>query len=361
MTRPITTPEITLLTLPVPDGPHALQQRLWLTGRRLNYWRKGQRPPRYSGHYAVTRSLVEGMVKAALPVNHNPQQMTSVAERVHVPGGVHALRQAILMKQRGDIKQLTCGPNIAVLASDHDSILQSPEIDAVVNHTEDAMAFWRADAPELRYLLWAAGVDPEFWRPGHSGQRDRILIFDKHVDPGTDPARILPYVAYLESLGYGVDILRRNDSEGEGYTAQTFLSLLQSAALMVGFTMYHGESQGIAWAEAWSTDVPTLILSKEGTIYEGRPLFLKSAPFLTPSTGALFDNFGDFQHQFDLWRHGLHAFRPRQWVLEHMSDEVSARDLYNKLMNLPQHLVCKPAMEDGAHGSNFELRLPPLA
>jgi len=39
--------------------------------------------------------------------------------------------------------------------------------------------------------------------------------------------------------------------------------------------------------------VPTLILSiEEGTIYEERPLFTKSAPFLTPSTGALFDNFG---------------------------------------------------------------------
>ncbi|XGB39064.1 MAG: hypothetical protein LVT47_13105 [Cyanobacteria bacterium LVE1205-1] len=79
-TRPITTPENTLLTLPVPDSPRARQQRLWLTVQHLNYWRNGQRSPRYSGLYAVTRSLVEGMVRAALPVNHNnPRQMVLVA------------------------------------------------------------------------------------------------------------------------------------------------------------------------------------------------------------------------------------------------------------------------------------------
>lgn len=329
-------PELTILTIPIPDGPGALRQRLWLAARKMNYWPRGRRPPHYAGHYAVTRSLVEGMARTGLPVNYNPRRMNEVAERVHVVSGVRNLAQMIQWKRKAIVKQLTCGPNVVVRSSDRDSILASPEIDAVVNHVDWGCEFWALDHPELRdrCLCWSAGVDADFWKPDHEGPRDRILVFDKRRKD-QDPKRVNPFVAHLQSIGWPVDVLTRCGRQS--YTLGEFRSLLHRAALMVGFTV-GSESQGIAWAEAWAANVPTLILQQTENYYQGLRFRCNTAPFLTPVTGAYFNDFDDFKHQFELWRSGQHDFRPREWVLAHMSDEVCARDLHDKLMNLSQHL-----------------------
>jgi len=323
--------ELTILTLPVPDGPKALQQQLWLAARQLNYWRQGKQPPKYGGHYAVTRSLVEGSAKAKLPVNYNPRRMLEVAPRVHVPGGVQALRQAILMKKRGMIQQLTCGPNIVVRASDYDSILASPEIDAVVNHVDWACEFWAKDHPELRArcLSWGAGVDTSFWKPSERTERPTILVFDKRRKD-QDHQRVNPYVAHLQHMGWAVKILTRCGNIG--YSLEQFRGFLHQSALMVGFTV-GSESQGLAWAEAWAANVPTLILQQTENVYQGLRYRCNTAPFLTPATGAFFHDLHDFKRQFELWRSGQHVFCPRDWVLANMSDEVCAENLYNQLIS----------------------------
>lgn len=290
----------------------------------------------YGGHHAVTRSVVEGIANARLPANYNPCLPSRLAERVHVLSGVQALRQMIRWKKRGWIKQLTCGPNVVVRASDFNSVLASPEIDAVFNHADWACQFWAIDHPKLRdrCICWGAGVDAEFWKPKESATRDHILVFDKRRKD-QDPRRVNPYVAHLQNMGWKVDILTRCGRIG--YTLERFRGLLHRAALMVGFTV-GSESQGIAWAEAWAADVPTLILQQKKNTYQGLKFCCNTAPYLTQSTGAFFYDFNDFKCQFELWRNGKHVFSPREWVLAHMSDEVCARDLYGKLMNLPQHL-----------------------
>lgn len=333
---------LTILTLPIPDGPDAMRNRLWLAARRANYWRKRQVPPVYGGHFAVTRSIVEGVAKAGLPVNYNPIMMRDVSERVHV-FGVQNLKQMINWKRKGIIKQLTCGPNVVVRSADRNSILASPEIDAVFNHCDWACEFWALDHPELRNrcLRWAAGVDTNFWKPLDDSVRNRILVFDKRREDD-DPERVNRYIKYLQNLGWPVDVLTRSGQQG--YTLEQYRSLLQRAALMVGFTL-GSESQGIAWAEAWATNVPTLILQQTKNSYQGLHYRCNTAPFLTPHTGLFFDNFDNFQQQFEIWQCGHHIFQPREWVLAKMSDEYCAIDMYDKVMNLQQHLLNLRAKE----------------
>lgn len=304
--------------------------------RQIKIFLLGKKISSYGGHHAVTRSVVEGIANARLPANYNPRLPSRLAERVHVLSGVQALRQMIRWKKRGWIKQLTCGPNVVVRASDFNSVLASPEIDAVFNHADWACQFWAIEHPELRSrcLCWGAGVDTNFWKPNHEGSRNRILVFDKRQN-NQGPERIKPYVSYLQGIGWSVDVLTRY--EQGGYTLAQFRSLLHRAALMIGFTV-GSESQGIAWAEAWAADVPTLILQQKKNTYQGLKFCCNTAPYLTQSTGAFFYDFHDFKCQFELWRSEKHVFSPREWVLAHMSDEVCARDLYGKLMNLPQHL-----------------------
>jgi len=328
-------PNLSVLTDPLPVGAYffiiyLVKMVRFLRG--LNSKTPYKPGPKSGGHFAVTRSVVEGLTKIGADFNYNPTKEQDLGEIVYIPGGVRPLKQMIQFKKAGLIKKLYAGPNICVFASDYDFILCSSEIDGVVNHWDGGCQLWAEDCQGLdsRCFPWPVGVDVSFWRPLVDRKPDKtILVFDKHIGPGTDPARIKPYVDYLTRQGYAVNVLTRTDTVG--YSAATYLGLLQRSDLMVGFTKYHGESQGIAWSEAWSVNVPTLILQNEETEYQGRRFRTHSAPFLSDATGALFTSFEEFRLKFQAWERGQLVFNPRDWVLQHHSDEASARLLYHYL------------------------------
>jgi hypothetical protein len=241
----------------------------------------------------------------------------------------------IQWKRKGNIRQLTCGPNIVVRAQDYNSVLASQEIDAVMNHAEWVREFWAADHPKLRdrYISWAAGVDDAYWKFTGAEKRKSILVFDKSLTEQSD-LRIGTYVDFLKGKGYEVMVLtRKAKNYSHSYSLAQFRTLLHSACLLVGFTV-GSETQGIAWAEAWAADVPTLIFQQRERWIHGLRAECSTAPFLSDTTGWFFKDFEDFQHRFGQWQMGNHIFSPRQWVVEHMTDEVCICDLYSKLMNL---------------------------
>ncbi len=325
-------PKLTILTDPVPAGVHALQEYGYRVARRVKRLisrRLHTHHPKYGGHTGVTRSVVEGMAKIGANFNYNPSNENDLADIVHVVGGVRALRQMIRFKQQGRIKKLFAGPNIVVLSTDMDSILASPAIDGVINHCDFACELWAADHPQLlsKCFRWPAGVDTKYWQPDPARARNRILIFDKRNEDD-DPGRVIPYVEHLRSMGWQVDVLVRCGVKG--YTHEQYRMLLQNSCLMLGFTI-GSESQGIAWAEAWSCDVPTLILRNSLNTYKERAFECSTAPFLTDATGLFFDDLNHFKTQFNFWQTNREQFYPRAWVLENMSDEVSARLLYRHL------------------------------
>ena len=91
------------------------------------------------------------------------------------------------------------------------------------------------------------------------------------------------------------------------------------------------ESQGIAWAEAWSADVPTLIWKNDANVYRGRRFNCSTAPYLRPENGLFFNDLEDFKRQFAYWGAHREEFTPRDWTLKNMSDEVCASILYKKV------------------------------
>ena len=133
---------------------------------------------------------------------------------------------------------------------------------------------------------------------------------------------------FLLQQNWEVDVIVRCGKQG--YTAEDFRRYLQGSALMVGFTV-GSESQGIAWAEAWSTNVPTMILENTSNVYQGRRFKCSTAPYLCNENGLFFKDFLDFKNKFNYWEHHRNQFRPRLWTLEHMSDEVCAKLLLNKV------------------------------
>jgi hypothetical protein len=55
------------------------------------------------------------------------------------------------------------------------------------------------------------------------------------------------------------------------------------------------------------------------------------APYLNRLTGLFFDYVVEFIEKFALWERTRSAFAPREWTLANMSDEVSARLLYERM------------------------------
>ena len=91
------------------------------------------------------------------------------------------------------------------------------------------------------------------------------------------------------------------------------------------------ETQGLALAEAWSMDVPTVVWDPRGTAeWRGRSFQSgSSAPYLTPATGRLWRTLNELEPVLRGVLAEPSAFQPREWVLAHMTDAICSAALYD--------------------------------
>ena len=61
--------------------------------------------------------------------------------------------------------------------------------------------------------------------------------------------------------------------------------------------------------------------------YQGVAFPTTTAPYLSRDTGLFFRSYDEFARVFEQWETERETFRPREWVLKNMSDEVCARRL----------------------------------
>jgi hypothetical protein len=321
--------KITILCDPMPWGRDFLHEGARIIARFIRNLlrpnRKYSNHPKYRGHFAVTRSLVEGLQNIGASFNYNPLYPWQLSDTVVVLAGVRTLRQAIRLKKRGKIKKLFAGPNIVVFSSDYDSLLAAPEVDAAITPCDFVVDLYLEDNPSLkgRIFSWPAGVDSQFWAPDATRNRSDILIFEKQNIGPVGPVQ--PYAEYLRSLGWNVQLIKYGS-----FSHNQYLESLNRSCLMLGFVAT--ESQGLAWAEAWSADVPTLIWRNTSNVWGGRRYVCSTAPYLTPQNGLFFDDLEDFKVKFAYWEAHREQFKPRAWTLENMTDEVCASMLYKKVI-----------------------------
>jgi len=320
--------QLTVLTDPVADVRRALPIAARAAARRV---RNALRPPppyfskKYRGHFAVTRSLVEGLEKIGARANYNPRFVGRIAPTVIVLSGLNTLAQAIELRRKGRIRRLIAGPNILDFPSDYPDLIAAPEVDLCITPALPTAEMYARDLPQLagRIAPWAAGVDTEYWSPGHLPAANNVLVFVKENSGPIPP--IQPYVQYMERKGYCIAMLRYGS-----YLPGEYRNLLRQSAVMVGFVAV--ESQGIAWAEAWAANIPTLLWNQPTSTfdhprYKGVAFPTTTAPYLSRDTGLFFRSYDEFARVFEQWETERTMFRPREWVLKNMSDEVCARRL----------------------------------
>src|SRR3954470_13895036 len=174
----VSRPALTVLTTPILPATRRAYTAVRGVGRRvLKPGTPALAGSRYPGHYAVTRSVVEGLRTIGADFNFNPVSFSELGRLVYAPAN-EALRQAIALKRRGAIDFLVAGPVNAFFVDECDSIIQAPEIDLAVVASDWMIDFYR-DVPELarKSRSCPCGVDAEFWKPTGTKSRTAVVYW----------------------------------------------------------------------------------------------------------------------------------------------------------------------------------------
>ena len=277
----------------------------------------------YPGHYALVRSVVEGLRAIDADFNFNPRRQRDVGRVVYAPAN-EALRQAAAMKRDGLIDYLAAGPVNALFADESDGILQLPEIDQVIVAHEWAIELF-GDAPALRAKsrVCPCGVDAEWWKPSGGARTNGAVVYWK----SGDEAFCEQVERIVAACGLEPHRVRSMPGEHSLFTRADYRGLLDRSAIGVFLSTF--ETQGLALAEAWSMDVPTVVWDPRGPAeWRGRTFQSRSsAPYLTRSTGRLWRAIDELEPVLRGALAERAAFRPRDWVLTHMTDAICAAQL----------------------------------
>ena len=316
-------PFLTVLTTPVPSARARLVRDLRGVARRIV--KPGAPLPAvspYPGHFALVRSVVEGLRAIGADFNFNPERLSEVARVVYAPAN-EALLQAIALKRAGRIDYLVAGPVNALFADECDGILRAPEIDRLIVAHEWALELFRqTPALEAKSRACPCGVDVEWWKPSARAATRIALVYWK----SGDEAFCEQVERIVRACGLEPRRIRSMHGEHSIFSPADYRRLLGESAIGVFLSTF--ETQGLALAEAWSMDVPTVVWDPQGTAaWRGRSFASRSsAPYLTPAAGRTFRTLDELEPVLRAALADRSAFRPREWVLANMTDAIcSAR------------------------------------
>jgi len=279
-------PFLTVLTAPIPSTRRRLYQGVRRRVRPLV--KPGVPLPKmspYPGHYAVVRSVVEGLRAIDADFNFNPRRSADLARVVYAPENA-SLLQAAALKRRGRIDYLVAGPVNALFPDEAGGILQLPEIDRLIVASEWVHALY-GETPRLleKSVASPCGIDARYWQGSGRPRTNRALVYWKNGDEA--------FCEQVEQIvrACGLEPRRLRAAAGEHaiYEPDGYKQLLDESQLAVFLSAF--ETQGLALAEAWSMDVPTAVWDPRGEAeWRGRTFQAgSSAPYLTAVRGSAGD------------------------------------------------------------------------
>lgn len=181
-----------------------------------------------------------------------------------------------------------------------------------------------------RVWAWPVGIDTDLWRPSADAVKDvDVLLYDKiRWEHGEYEVPLLaPIREGLARRGLQVAEIRYGY-----YEEDDFRDLLSRSRAML-FLCEH-ETQGIAYQQALSAGVPILAWERGGEwcdpeFYPHRVRFgpVSAVPYWDERCGRKFIGVADFERALDDFLHALRsrAFRPRDYIMENLTLEQSAR------------------------------------
>jgi glycosyltransferase involved in cell wall biosynthesis len=223
---------------------------------------------------------------------------------------------------------IVAGVALMTHPSEWPTLFEDYPIARYLQHSKWAADVYRAYFGD-RVGEWAVGIDTDRWAPRPlAAARYDFLIYDK-IRWNREPLT----ASLLEPVR---ETLRRRkltwtEIRYGAYQEQEFRRLLCESRAMI-FLCEH-ESQGLAYQECLSTDVPILAWDQGFCLDPNRHAWgqpeipATSVPFFDERCGLRFDHASAFDGQLDtfLERNAHRQFAPRSFVLEQLTLEACAR------------------------------------
>lgn len=281
-------------------------------------------------HPAVTSSIIRGLTTFDIPFTINPKNAEAIKDVVFCLQDVKWLKRCIKYKNKGITKKLIVGPNMFGRSSADDHIILNSAIDLYLTPCEWNKIAHIQDEPEVSKIIevWPAGINAHFWNP-QSLQKNTnlVLIYWK-----TEPQAFCDQVkSLLEKYGWQPIIIKYGS-----YHVDHYKNLLNQVKFAVFISV--SESQGIALAESWAMNVPTLAWDPQRPIFYCGKCFdpVNSCPYLCDKTGRRWNKLDELESLLQNIDTYWSEFSPRQWVLDNMTDAISIA-LLLKLISQGSH------------------------
>lgn len=274
---------------------------------------------RMFGPDTLRENLLRGLKKNSIKFNINPKY-EEIFENCVVLDDVEKLKDLINLKKKKRIK-IIAGPNLMIMPNEYDKILYKKQINKII-----VPSLWvkkkylevSKNKLKNKIYIWASGIDHKYWRPLNN-KKSKILIYSKYIRDNN---------IYNKCINF----LKRNKLKYVlikygNYNSLNYLSLLRSSSMVIFFS--ESESQGLAYFEAWSTNVPTLVYNPRQAYRMPYKTKSNSCPYLNKELGDEFNTFKDFKIKFvKLVKN--RKLKPRNLIIKNFSLKKSA----NKFIKL---------------------------
>ena len=307
----------------------------WIAGDRLIrplVRRLVRGPGRRSGLDTVFANLCAGLdrIGAAYEVNA-PFGKISSGDRVAVLG---VGRRCLDGYDRPN--PVVAGIGLMTHPSEWPTLCQDYPVVRYLQHSEWANNVYKPYFGD-RCTIWPVGIDTDHWQPGAGEEKTTdFLIYDKILWHREDRAGDLlgPIRDELLRRSLSFEILRYGLYDPASYRA----ALARCRAMI--FLSAH-ESQGIAAQEALSSGLPLLawdpgvLQDPQGTGWGTIPT--TSVPWFDHRCGLRFRDAAEFATELPRFLAQLRAgqFRPRAYILEHLTLAASARRFLDIIDSVP--------------------------
>lgn len=289
--------------------------------------------PRVWGQQRVFVNLCAGLDRLGVPYRVNDYHHA----RTHPDELVGVVGKPFVLDKLGGSNPILFGASVFCHPCEDPRLLDRLPIRKVLVPGEWMRAMW---APYYGDAVraWPVGIDTDLWRPRGRAVEFDVLLYDKvrWEHERYEASLIAPIRARLRQLGVSVREIRYG-----AYREEEFRDLLQQCRAMV-FLCEH-ETQGIAYQQALSCDVPLLAWDRGGywqdpSFYPDAVKFapVSSVPYWDERCGLTFADADACAEQLPSFWTAVErkGFAPRQFVLDTLTLERRAQeylDLYDAL------------------------------
>ena len=238
-----------------------------------------------SGPEILRKNLINGLKKNLINININPN-LKNIFRNCLVLDDINILKKLINIKSKKKIK-IIAGPNLMIMPDEYNNILYRKEIDKIIVPCKWVKKKYLEVSKEKlknKIFIWASGVDHNYWKPGKIKDID-ILIYSKFIKKNEIFHKC---IKYLKDKKFKIKIIKYGE-----YDYKEYLYLLKKSKKAILFS--ESESQGLAYFEAWSTNVPTLIYNPNENYRFPYKTKAQSCPYLNKKLGNEFKTFDTFK------------------------------------------------------------------